>query len=121
VIIKAEYDYAYSFDSNLADVKKNGKWGFVDKYGKKIIPLEYDTVGFFGEKRVVWAKKMEKWGVINNVGDVIINFDYDEVRDFNEGLASVKKDNKWGFIDLKGGLVIDFVYEDSVLLLLKIW
>jgi len=37
---KDNYDFVGSFSERLARVEKNGKWGFVDKKGKVIIPLD---------------------------------------------------------------------------------
>ena len=44
-----QYDYVYVFSEGLAPVSKGGKWGFVDKEGRLVIPLEYDDVGYFDE------------------------------------------------------------------------
>ncbi len=50
VVIKAEYDYADGFTEGLAMVGKNGKYGFINKQGKLIIPMQYDfTLSFFSE------------------------------------------------------------------------
>ena len=47
-----EYDYVSNFSEGLAFVAKrdangNGKYGFIDKNGTVVIPLEYDYVNCF--------------------------------------------------------------------------
>lgn len=36
-----KYENAHSFHEGMAAVKLNGKWGFIDRTGKEVIPLEY--------------------------------------------------------------------------------
>ena len=44
-----KYDCVCDFEEGLAAVCLNGKWGFIDKTGKEVIPLKYDfAYGFFG-------------------------------------------------------------------------
>ena len=41
------YDNTTDFSEGLAAVKKDGKWGFVNKKGKEVIPLKYKFAGSF--------------------------------------------------------------------------
>lgn len=43
------YDNALYFSEGLAAVKQNGKYSFIDKTGKVIIPLEYDDANSFSK------------------------------------------------------------------------
>ena len=45
VAIQAKYDATYGFKEGLAYVKLNGKYGFIDKTGKEIIPLKVFAEG----------------------------------------------------------------------------
>lgn len=40
VFVPLEYDEKHDFSDGLAKVKKNGKWGFIDKTGNVVIPHE---------------------------------------------------------------------------------
>ena len=42
-MIPCEYDYAYPFSKGLAAVKRDGKWGCIDRAGKVVVPIEYGT------------------------------------------------------------------------------
>ncbi|TWV83565.1 WG repeat-containing protein [Moraxella sp. VT-16-12] len=43
------YDIVDCLSEGLAVVKKNDKWGFIDKTGQVVIALQYDYVGDFSE------------------------------------------------------------------------
>ena len=49
----------------------NGKYGFVNKKGKEVIPLEHRFIYKF-EKGVVVGYKDDKYGFINKNGEFII-------------------------------------------------
>ena len=48
-VIAPQYEAAGLFDDGLAPVKQNGKWGYIDKTGKTVIPFQYDIAGLFNE------------------------------------------------------------------------
>lgn len=43
-IVKNEYEYIEGFRYGYARIKKNGKWGIIDKTGKIVLPAEYESV-----------------------------------------------------------------------------
>ncbi len=48
-ISEYEYDMAYSFSNGIAPVKKNGKWGYVNKKNEIVIAFKYDDASSFSE------------------------------------------------------------------------
>ncbi|MCP3896347.1 WG repeat-containing protein, partial [Moraxella sp.] len=44
-----DYNYIDCLSEGIAWVRKDGKYGFVDKTGKVVIPLIYDYAGSFSE------------------------------------------------------------------------
>ena len=85
------------FSEGLACVKLNGKYGFVDKSGKEIIPVKYDSAWSFSEGLA--RVGLDKCGFIDKMGVEIIPFKYDVAESFIEGLARVKLNGKYGYID----------------------
>ena len=70
-------------------VKLNGKYGFIDKEGKEIIPLKYDEVREFREG-LATVELNKKWGFVDKEGKEVISLKYDCVyQNFIEGLAIV--------------------------------
>ena len=85
-------------------VQKGGKWGFIDKIGKEIVPFKYSFVSWEthfsdGTKKV---RNGFKWGFIDKKGQQIIPTIYKDVEVFCEGLAIVNDYNKRFYIDKKG-------------------
>ena len=100
-----KYEYVRSFYNDLAIVKKDGKFGLIDKMVRKIIDTQYQGIGIF-QKEVIWIKKDEKWGLINKNGQKIITPQYEEVEYFQGALTKVKKEGKWGLVDQNGHEII---------------
>jgi hypothetical protein len=109
----AQYDYKGSYYNGLAVVKKNNKFGFINKKGQEVVGPMYKNVGSFSEGLAAVLNFNDKWGFMNTKGDWAIPATYKEVKFFSEELAAVKNDmNLWGFIDKKGKLVIEHKYAD---------
>lgn len=125
LIIGAKYDHASQFSNGLALValgQKNsegnftGKYGFIDKQGREIIPLEYDFAENFQGNLAKIGKldantgKMS-FGFINQKDEQIIPANYEDARSFSGNLAAVKFRGKWGAIDEKGDLTVPLKYD----------
>src|SRR5881396_3724101 len=72
----------------LFPVEKESKFGFIDRAGKVVIPLQFDDVRDFHEGLAL-VKTGEKKLFIDTSGRVVIEAKYDIVQDFFEGLAAV--------------------------------
>ncbi|MDE6871360.1 MAG: WG repeat-containing protein [Bacteroidales bacterium] len=128
-----KYSMAYDFSCGFGMVGVMDGFsmlvGFVDKYGKEVVPLEYTRVsGFIGDDpltAVCFVKNREvkvkrrvtvpsKWGVINASGKLLTECRYDEWnKDCREnGIFAFKLDGKWGYVDSKGKEVTDFVFDE---------
>lgn len=103
---------AEPFCEDLAAVKFDEKWGFINLNGELVIPFEYDEIQNF-QNNLAGVKKSNKWGFINKKGQLIIPLKYEEVASFHEGLAAVKLNNKWGYINTSGNSVISHKYTPS--------
>jgi hypothetical protein len=105
-----KYESTGDFSEGLARVKLNGKWGYIDKTGKEVIPLKYDHAGNFYEG-LADVKLNDKWGYIDKTGKEVIPLKYDDAGNFDEGLAYVKMNGKYGYIDKTGKEVTPFQYD----------
>jgi tetratricopeptide (TPR) repeat protein len=93
-----KYDYVSSFDYGRARVKKDGKWGIVDKKGNEVVEPKYDYVGIFQKNGRARVKKGDKYFFINKNGEVVSK-KYDYIGRYYEGLARVRKGDKYFFIN----------------------
>ena len=103
------------FSEGLISVKKDGKWGVIDKQGNTAIPFKYDypVIGSFHNGLAKFVSG-GKCGFINSSGKVVISPRYDSVDDFSEGYAIVANNNPasqdvdylYGAIDTQGTLIV---------------
>ncbi|MDO4700882.1 MAG: WG repeat-containing protein [Moraxella sp.] len=83
-----EYEAVSEVYADLMWVYNGGKYGFVNKDGKVIIPLQYDGASDFSEG-VAAVKKNGKYGYIDKNGKAVIAFQYDYAGGFQNGQAQV--------------------------------
>lgn len=122
------YKYIVPFGNNKLTIATTEHLsGFIDRYGREIIPLKYNDVRPYHEGLAAVSLSGKNiysgyWGFIDETGKEILPIKYNDVGNFHEGLAWVCKANddkgfgfkggKFGFIDKKGNVVIPFMYDD---------
>ena len=86
------YDHADGFVDGLARVQRDGKWGFIDKSGKEVVPCEWDDIYYF-INGLALVEKNGKYGFINKKNEAIVPIEYDSAIDFADGngVAAVSK------------------------------
>lgn len=108
------------FLGGLAVVKRNGKYGAIDRTGREVIPCKYEDAYNVAEyddsEGLIAVVQDDKYGFIDKTGQVVIPFQYECYHNgwapyFSDGLASVAvgswpDDQLWGFIDKTGKEVI---------------
>lgn len=63
--------------NRLFAIYENGKWGFENKEGEKVVPCEYEYVTELNNFGFAGVKKNGKWGVIDDEGNVVCETKYD--------------------------------------------
>lgn len=118
---RVEYDYAGPFCDGLAAVMKyeedgTRKFGYIDKTGSLVIPLEYNWADNNFINGLARVEKDGKYGYIDKTGKLVIPLEYDWAGNFSDGLAVVYKNDadgnrKYGNIDTTGTVVpLDYDY-----------
>lgn len=110
-----KYAWIEPFSEEMAEVELDGKWGFVDKTGREIIPPKYDSVGPFSEGLAVvrmGTSTNSKAGFVDKTGREVIPLKYESAGDFSEGLALTKVNGKQVFIDKSERQIISLNYEN---------
>lgn len=124
-VIEAKYDYARNFSDGLAAVKKQGKFGYIDKRENVIIPFKYDVAWDFSEGMAVVGTLVDskepslieakynsaklKLGIINRRGvykplkKIVYSEDYYEIVARTDYLITLSKDK-----------IFSVVYDKSV-------
>lgn len=106
--------YYYSNTLSIL-VKKDNKWGFIDKEGNKITDNIYNDVIYFS-KDTIRAVKNKKFGIINSKGEVVVPFKYLSIEPTKqEDMFIVSqgtiKEKKLGLINRKQELLLPLEYE----------
>jgi hypothetical protein len=116
--LNTKYKSVESFSEGLLCVytssSLDGKYGFIDKYGKEIIPTIYDYASSFSDGLALVHFKDDQY-FINRLGNKVIPLKkYFIVDPFSEGLAQVSQMSDgfyyYGFIDTSGKEVIPLKY-----------
>lgn len=93
------YEDAKPFADGWAAVKRDGKWGFIDKEGTVKVDFRFDDALSFGQHLA--AVKVDRyWGYISLSGDLVIEAEFLEAKSFSGGSAPVKTADGWRFITL---------------------
>lgn len=99
------------FHEGLACVEKDGKYGFIDKSGKEVIPCIYDYASDFHEG-LAKVGEINNYGYIDMTGNEVVPCKYFDSSDFHEGLAWVYDGGDGGgYIDKTGKEVLTCDYE----------
>ncbi|MDE7414248.1 MAG: WG repeat-containing protein [Muribaculaceae bacterium] len=107
-----DYNKLENFSEGLASIMIGGKYGFIDKSGKLVIPAKYSVLDSFSED-LARVEIGGKWGFVDKSGKLIIPAEYNYADSFSDGLAIVKIGGKWGVIDKSGKLVIPAKYDNA--------
>lgn len=128
--------YPMGFTNGLIAVGNGSKWGFMDVYGKLVIPFKYDHVSFAGFRDGDLAcvgMKIEsrmKLGMIDKMGNEVIPTIYEGTGAyepdyfvsgtknikwiyFENNTACVGLNNKWGMIDNQNNIIVPFKYDNE--------
>ena len=106
------YDKIGDFHNGMAVVIKNEKIGYINSFGKEIIPCKYDIHdnSNYSEGFAVVCKD-SYYGYIDKSGKEITKIVYSDATEFKNGFALVKKGGKWGFIDKTGKEIISPIFD----------
>ena len=63
-------------DNKIFANEWNGKWGFVDKSGNKVIDYKYDKVTEVNKYGFAGIEQNDKWGIIDSNGKIIVEPKY---------------------------------------------
>lgn len=102
IIVPFNYLVIQEFYDGMAnvtnDLKKNG---FINKEGKLVIPMEYESHMFFSEGLGAVMKEVNgkpKWGAFDREGEIVIPFEFDFIQMFRDGVAPVYINGRWGLL-----------------------
>jgi hypothetical protein len=100
-----EYEKNADFQNDLAAVRKQGKWGFINTNGEEKMDAQYDGVRSF-ENNSAGVLKDGNVLIINSLGESK-KIPYKQIHEFSEGLAAVwNQKGDIGYVDSTGQTAI---------------
>lgn len=142
IVIPCEYGWAGTFTGDAAIVKKNGKYGAINRSGKVFFPFSYTSLEqanheIYGlEDGIILNGDPEmegddgvppEEGTVYEYAEVSFMYSngryilpnvsfpsqpYESLANFFDGLVWAKKEGKWGTLTPSGMQVIPFMYDD---------
>lgn len=111
--VSPEYEVVGNFINGLAQVSDGEKCGYIDKTGKVVIPLIWESVSPFDEDGYAVVKDEYYAHIIDRAGNVVLETEYNNMVSIpgtgrylvNDGFAS-------GMIDREGNLVVPTAYKN---------
>jgi len=107
----ATFQAAKSYSEEMAAVKQDGKWGFIDTLGAFAIEPQFSDVSSFSDGYAAACDENGKWGYIDTLGAWAVQPQYDTAGDFSNGYALVSKPLEQGLIDKYGNYKALYVLE----------
>jgi len=96
----------------LAQVLKDGKWGFLSLDLSWVSEPQYDIPARIHHISLATVRKNNLFGIIDLKGNELVPPIYEEIAGFSpDTLALAKKEGKYGVIRYTGEIVIPFVYD----------
>jgi len=106
-----DYDKVEDYYHGLALVRRDDKYGYIDKNGNEIISLQYDVANNFTNKNYAKVKKDGKWGYIDSKGKELIPIEYAYCGEVVEDIVAVGNGGKYGFISIAGAQICELMYD----------
>ena len=112
------FDTKGDYYEDLACVEdNNGKYGFIDRAGKLVIPCKWNGAGIFSQGLANVRSDNGKWGYIDKSGTLVIPCKWKEANHFVSGRARVKgDDDKYYTINETGTIICWFSVKSFRLL-----
>ncbi|MEH7116647.1 WG repeat-containing protein [Neobacillus vireti] len=91
------------------DAQGNYLYGYLNKRGKVVIPISYETASEFIEGRALVKAHGGQYQMINLTGEILHSYPYSWVGNYGQGLLSFKKSNEglYGYMDGEGNVMIE--------------
>lgn len=98
-----EYKLLESFSEGLAFVSNENKYGYIDRFGKILIPFTKRVGSSFKEGMTFYFDpEIMKYGYMNKMGVKVIDAKFEAALPFNKGVAFVRNGNNPVVINVNG-------------------
>jgi hypothetical protein len=106
-----KYKKIYNFSDGRVRIMKEGRYGFLDRFGNVRVSPQYENVQDFSEG-YAGVFLTGKWGFIDKDEKLVVQPFYSEVRPFTYGVAQVREKSKWSFVNTVGKRINSSPYDE---------
>lgn len=92
-------------------ISRNNRSGIIDKYGKEILPCNYDQIKLL-EDRLIEAMDDHGKYIFSKSGTMIVSSE-ESMKSFAEGVILKGNGGKYGFTDESGQIITPCIYDDA--------
>lgn len=107
------FEELHAMSGPFLGVKINGKYGFVDTWGRLRIANRYDSVTRF-QHQMAAVKMLGRWGYVDQSERLVVQPHFDRAYPFRGKVAIVMKKGKYGMVNTRGRSVVPAVYDRIV-------
>lgn len=104
------FEAAGPWGGGLWAVRRQGRWGFVDRHGAWRVEPRFDAVGAFADGAAP-ACDNGRWGLVDRRGEWLLKPRFDALERPWNGLYPVRHGGRWGLVDGPGNEVLACEYE----------
>lgn len=104
IVPSDKYSDVEDFSDNLACVRKDGKWGYIDTKGNEVLPCSFGRTYPFSEGLGL-VYKDGVYGYVNTKAEFVITPSYDDGEQFSCGVAITEKGDKQYVINTAGEVI----------------
>jgi hypothetical protein len=79
---------AQSASAELVPFRRGALWGYADRKGQLVLPLQFDEVGPYVEG-LAWVRQGSRYGYIGGGGHLVTPVQYEQASNFRRGRATV--------------------------------
>ena len=114
----AVYTWTGGMQCGRIPVCREGRYGFLDRTGREVIPCRYDEISLFYLDRAM-VRLGDRYGIIDTAGRFVLPLEYENRTPFGEkyvyrdSLALVERDGRLGYVDLDGRLAIPYYFDQA--------
>lgn len=122
VLTGRAYNFVGTFQDGRAvaavlDPQGNSVYGYLDRQGREVIPLQYQSAEDFVGGKAVVQPKLNEFALIDREGRILARYPYTFVGNLSEGLLTFRPssdlDAKFGYLNEQGRMVLPPVYSTA--------
>lgn len=106
----AKMESIFPFDGEFIGIKKDGRFGFIDRLGNLRIANQYGAIGQWREEAAAVRLNM-KWGFVDRLERLLVQPYYDSATDFNNDISIISISDKYGFVNSEGTEVLSIDFD----------